>query len=135
MIILFYPFLIRYFLQDEARNYMEERKVPKELQERILLWYDYAYQRYCITNISYDTCTICHTIYHMVWYGMVWYGMVWYGMVWYGMVWYGMVWYGMVWYDMVCIVWCGMVWYGVYSMVWYGMVYVWHGMVWHGMVW
>ena len=32
--------------KDEARNYMEERRVPKELQERVLLWYDYAYQRY-----------------------------------------------------------------------------------------
>lgn len=31
--------------QDEARNFMEERKVPKELQERVLLWYDYAFQR------------------------------------------------------------------------------------------
>ena len=103
MIIIFYPFLIRSFLQDEARNYMEERKVPKELQERVLLWYDYAYQRYCITNISYDTYTICHTIYHIV-YGVLY-------MVY--CIWYCMVRYG---------------WYGVDGMIWYSACY---GMVWH----
>ena len=127
MIILFYPFLIRSFLQDEARNYMEERKVPKELQERVLLWYDYAYQRYCITNISYDTYTICHAISYgmawhgMAWHGMAWHGMAWHGMAWHGMAWHGMAWYGMAWYGMVCIVWCGMVWYGMvwYDMIWY----------------
>ncbi|XP_028400461.1 cyclic nucleotide-gated cation channel alpha-3-like [Dendronephthya gigantea] len=38
--------------RDEARNYMEERKVPKELQERVLLWYDYAYQRGRINGVD-----------------------------------------------------------------------------------
>ena len=45
IIYLCFVLILLSFGQDEARNYMEERKVPKELQERVLLWYDYAYQR------------------------------------------------------------------------------------------